>query len=168
MSTRIVIDERGKSRHVFEIKVALFINSMQRNELLYLTKTFKDIKRFTKQLSLASETLPVRPKSFMRAVPDQARVTGHLLELLQDPEVRRLDATVHFLSGVNDKYHYPLLNRAQPIEAARTSNLMMDVSGSMAAGFLSREEESELFRDTLYNRSYGLDESCSFNLVDDR
>jgi len=96
-------------------------------------------------------------------------VINYLVDLFQNPYVRRLDAAIHFLSGVNDKYHYLYLAKNAETKAlADLKTSLIDVSGSIPRGFLINSlEESELFKDA-QNQSYGLDESCSFNLIDDR
>jgi hypothetical protein len=51
LHSRVHIDDYGESIQMLELKVMIHINSMQRDEVLYISKSYKQIKKFIKHTS---------------------------------------------------------------------------------------------------------------------
>lgn len=72
INSNIEIDEFGKSIQRLELAFNILIISMQRFEILYLNKSFKEIKKFVKNIRTDLKfnddkmSFPIRGKSFVK------------------------------------------------------------------------------------------------------
>eukprot|EP00347_Sterkiella_histriomuscorum_P009246 403341951 len=180
LSSRIEIDEFGKSIQRLELVFNILILSVQRLEILYLTKTFKEVKKFVKQirqdlnLDEGEMDFPIRGQSFVRTIQDQSKVVTYLTELYNFQEVRQTDQAIQFLSDVQNQYTkntfrhtntargglcgqaYSILGASNgqldPIQNYRMSDYG-DVSNSIQ-GFVMSREDSDLLGDGQYDVMY--------------
>ncbi|TNV82836.1 hypothetical protein FGO68_gene10408 [Halteria grandinella] len=111
-STQIEINSTGQSSQVFTIEVTLTILSMKREELIILKKSFKDIKRFIKSVKRDLDAFQSFSVLSSIEIPDAKReedlyhqmdlspevLVDTIEQLLQQQDIRQLDATCWFLS----------------------------------------------------------------------